>query len=67
MNDETTRRSVLITGASSGIGEALARCFAADGHSLVLVARSADKLRARAGELKGSFDVDVRVMPSDLG
>jgi short-subunit dehydrogenase len=67
MNEETTRRSVLITGASSGIGEALARCFAADGHSLVLVARSADKLRALAGELKGSFDVDVRVMPADLG
>ena len=44
-------RTVLITGASSGIGDALARCFARHGHSLVLVARSADKLQALADRL----------------
>jgi short-subunit dehydrogenase len=59
-------RTVLVTGASSGIGEALARCFAQDGHHLVLVARSSDKLRALAGELRSAQGTEVMVVPSDL-
>jgi len=44
-----TDHIALITGASSGIGASLARCFAKSGHRLVLVARSADKSsRSRA-------------------
>ena len=61
-----TRQTALITGASSGIGEALARCFARDGHDLVLVARSADKLAALARVLASEFGVHVTVLPADL-
>lgn len=62
MADET----VLITGASSGIGLELARLFAADDSNLVLVARREDRLRALADELKSEFGVDVFILPKDL-
>jgi short-subunit dehydrogenase len=58
--------TALVTGASSGIGESLARCFAANGHRLVLVARSGDKLEGLAKSLHSEFGVRVTVMPSDL-
>ncbi len=61
----TTERA-LITGASSGIGEALAAQFAAGGHDLVLVARSENKLRALAKRLGAEYDVEARVEPADL-
>jgi NADP-dependent 3-hydroxy acid dehydrogenase YdfG len=46
-------RVILVTGASSGIGEAVARGAAAGGHRVVLAARSADRIAAIAGELGG--------------
>ena len=61
-----TAETALITGASSGIGEALAGCFAKDGFDLVLVARSADKLKALAARLTATHGVRVRVEPTDL-
>jgi short-subunit dehydrogenase len=57
---------VLVTGASAGIGAELAREFAKHGHSLVLVARSKDKLTALAGELNAAHDTDTLVLAQDL-
>jgi uncharacterized protein len=58
--------TALITGPSSGIGLDLAHLFAADGHDVVLVARSEDKLRALAAELSAKHHVQATVIVSDL-
>ena len=54
--------AVVVTGASSGIGEEIAREFARRGYRLVLVARRADRLRDIAVELGGR----AHVLPVDL-
>lgn len=59
--------TVLITGASAGIGEGLARLFAADGARLILVARSEERLRRLAAELQSKHGVEHIVIPLDLG
>jgi short-subunit dehydrogenase len=56
----------LITGASTGIGAEFARQFAARGHDLVVVARSADKLNDLAARLRGAHGVEVTVLAMDL-
>jgi short-subunit dehydrogenase len=66
MPDARTPHVALITGASSGIGEELAKCFAQAGHDLVLVARSADKLKALASDLASAHGVKAWVEPADL-
>ena len=58
--------TALITGASSGIGEDLARLFAADGHNVVLVARTGERLHAIAGELRDRLHIDASVIVADL-
>ncbi len=60
------QQRALITGASSGIGEALAAEFAADGYDLVLVARSEDKLKHLATRLRAAHGVKTRVEAADL-
>ena len=58
--------TVVITGASSGIGEALAKNFAVGGYDLVLVARSEDKLQKLARQLEAKHPVKVWVEAADL-
>lgn len=60
------KKTILITGASSGIGEGCARKFASQGARLILNSRSADKLTALAEELKEKYDAECYVMPFDV-
>ena len=58
--------TVLVTGASSGIGLELARCFAADGCRLVLVSRKGNALEELASELRKAHKIQAQVFSVDL-
>jgi short-subunit dehydrogenase len=59
-------KTTLITGASSGIGEAFARRLAARGENVVLVARSEDKLAIMCNELGRAHNVSAQYVALDL-
>ena len=58
--------TVLITGASAGIGEACARLFAAAGARLLLAARRTDRLESLADELKKAHGTECRLLEMDV-
>lgn len=60
------RHAALVTGASGGIGEALAKLFARDGYDLVLVARDRARLERVGEALKAEYGVGYLAVPADL-
>lgn len=60
------KRTMLITGASAGLGAALAREYAARGWDLILTARREARLTDLAADLKSEFDTTSRVIAADL-
>jgi short-subunit dehydrogenase len=62
----SNRRTALITGASSGIGKALAEEFTKDGYDVVLAARSVKRMEEHAAELQNRYGITATVIASDL-
>jgi len=66
MDLKLSGRSVMITGASKGIGLGIAKWFAGEGVSPCLVARSADVLAKEAEAIRKSAQVNVQTLAADL-
>ena len=63
---ELKEKVVVITGASSGIGMAMATAFAAEGAHLVLAARNHTKLLEITTQLKNSYGIQVIAIATDV-
>jgi 3-oxoacyl-[acyl-carrier protein] reductase len=59
-------RAALVTGASKGIGKAIARALAAEGVNLALLARTAAQLESAADEIAAAAGVRVLALPTDI-
>jgi len=66
MTIDYARQTTIITGASSGIGDALSRALAARGSNLILVARRHDRLRALADKLNRTYPITATSLALDL-
>jgi NAD(P)-dependent dehydrogenase (short-subunit alcohol dehydrogenase family) len=66
MDLKLTGRTALITGASKGIGLAIAQWFAREGVNVCMVARSDELLKKEAEKIRASSQVNVRTMAADL-
>lgn len=66
MSFDLSNRTVLITGASSGIGSACARQVASAGAKVILSARRKEKLQALADELEESYQTQTLLLPLDV-
>tara|TARA_B110000483_G_scaffold112408_1_gene136582 strand:- start:116 stop:898 length:783 start_codon:yes stop_codon:yes gene_type:complete len=66
MTNRLAGKTALITGASRGIGLAMAKAFAKEGASLVLNARGQEKLDDVAEEIKAEYEMEVLALPGDV-
>lgn len=66
INKHNRNKYCLITGATSGIGFELAKCFAADSYNLILVARNKQRLQEVTDLLKQAYTVEVTPIPKNL-
>ena len=66
MEANQQKKTALITGASSGIGQELTRLFAKDGYDLVLVGRNEEALNLQAYNLKNQYGTETSVLVKDL-
>jgi uncharacterized protein len=66
MKSGIKKGTALITGASSGIGYELARCFAEEGHNVILVSRNQGELRAIADDFEATYGIQAMPLAKDL-
>ncbi len=64
--DETPKELILITGATSGIGEATARLFAKKGHNIIITGRRQERLEDLQNNLQEAHEVQVQTLAFDV-
>lgn len=62
----SSKKIALITGATSGIGKELAKCFVINGYNIIIVARDEKALRATADEFRKQYGAEIAIIQADL-